>query len=285
MGATVKTNQDDTRILPVTRELTLAYVMSIIVAVTVTVASVVGLLYRTILYPTEELLLAFALSDAINLAVGLPILLGAMWLARRGRLIGLLCWPGALFFMLYSYTPYLLAVPFNVLFLPHLLIVTLSAYTIIGIVASIDGDAVRQRLIGAVPARTTGGILIGLAVFVIARVIALAVTALTSRAPVAVTEHAQWITDFAVGCPPVLVGGLTLWRRKALGYVTGAGLLLQYGALSVGLIPFLLLQPYLTASPVDVVGVFVILFMAAVCFIPFAFFVRGAASSHNPSPR
>jgi hypothetical protein len=168
-------------------------------------------------------------------------------------------------------------VPFNVLFLPHLLIVTLSAYTMIGIVASIDGDTVRQRLIGTVPARTAGGILIGLAVFVIARVIALAVTALTSRAPVAVTELAQWITDFAVGCPPVLVGGLTLWRRKALGYVTGAGLLLQYGALSVGLIPFLLLQPYLTASPVDVVGVFVILFMAAVCFIPFAFFVRGAA--------
>jgi hypothetical protein len=32
-----------------------------------------------------------------NLVIGLAILLGAMGLARRGRLIGLLFWPGALF--------------------------------------------------------------------------------------------------------------------------------------------------------------------------------------------
>jgi hypothetical protein len=43
------------------------------------------------------------------------------------------------------------------------------------------------------------------------------------------------------------------------------------------------LQPYLTASPVDVVGLFAVLVMAAICFIPLAFFVRGAASNHSPS--
>ena len=28
-------------------------------------------------------------------------LLVSMWLTRRGKLIGLLCWPGALFYVLY----------------------------------------------------------------------------------------------------------------------------------------------------------------------------------------
>jgi hypothetical protein len=33
--------------------------------------------------------------------IGLPILRGSMGLARRGKLLGLLLWPGALFYVLY----------------------------------------------------------------------------------------------------------------------------------------------------------------------------------------
>ena len=43
----------------------------------------------------------------------LPILLGSMWLARRGSLAGLLLWPGALFYALYAYVPYLVGAPFG----------------------------------------------------------------------------------------------------------------------------------------------------------------------------
>jgi hypothetical protein len=95
---------------------------------------------------TDELILAFLPVDAFHLVVGLPILLGSMWLAWRGQLIGLLCWPGVLLWVLYSYITNLVGVPFGVLFLPYLLLVTLSAYTTIILVATIDGDAVRRRL-------------------------------------------------------------------------------------------------------------------------------------------
>ncbi|MDH5459115.1 MAG: hypothetical protein OEY26_10400, partial [Nitrospinota bacterium] len=122
--------------LPITRDLTLAYMLSLIIALVMTVASVIGFLYRTVIYPTDELLLNRVPTDGVNLVVGLPILLGSMWLARRGKLIGLLCWPGALFYVLYIYVPYVIGVPFNALFLPYIALVTLSAYTLIGLVAS-----------------------------------------------------------------------------------------------------------------------------------------------------
>jgi hypothetical protein len=270
--------------LPVMRHLTLAYVVSFLIAFIMAVASVVGLLYQAVIYPTRELLLSFAPSDAFNLLVGLPILLGSMWLARRGVLIGLLCWPGALFYVLYMYVPYVIGVPFNVLFLPYLVLVALSAYTLIGLVASINGHVVRQRLTGLVPARTSGGILTGLAILIIVRQIAVILTALTSQTPVDTPELSSWIADFTLAVPLLLASGILLWRREALGYVAGAGLLLGYGVLALSLIPFFVLQARYTASPVDVTGIVAVLVMAALCFTPFAFFVRGAGSDRSSSP-
>jgi hypothetical protein len=270
--------------LPVMRHLTLAYVVSFLIAFIMAVASVVGLLYQAVIYPTRELLLSFAPSDAFNLLVGLPILLGSMWLARRGVLIGLLCWPGALFYVLYMYVPYVIGVPFNVLFLPYLVLVALSAYTLIGLVASINGHVVRQRLTGLVPARTSGGILTGLAILIIVRQIAVILTALTSQTPVDTPELSSWIADFTLAVPLLLASGILLWRREALGYVAGAGLLLGYGVLALSLIPFFVLQARYTASPVDVTGIVAVLIMAALCFIPFAFFVRGAGSDRSSPP-
>jgi hypothetical protein len=131
--------------LPIKRRLTLAYLGSFAIALLMTVASVAGLLFQTHLYP-EQQRLSFASTDGSTLLLALPILLGSLWLAQRGSLIGLLCWPGALFYLLYTYLFYVISVPFGVLFLPYLALVTLSVYTIVDLVANIDGEAVQQRL-------------------------------------------------------------------------------------------------------------------------------------------
>ncbi len=148
---------------------------------------------------------------------------------------------------------------------------------LIGLIVSIDGDAVRQRLANVVPARIAGGILVGFAILISVRQLALMVTALINRTPVTAQEIALWVDDFTVACPALLIVGVQLWQRKAHGYVASAGLLLQYGVLALGLIPGIV-----TVAPVDVAGIVVVLVMAALCFVPFGFFVRGAVmdSSH-----
>lgn len=263
--------------LPVTRDLTLAFAGSLTIALIMAGAAAAGLTFRTQLYPTEGVFLSFVPSDAFNLAVGVPVLLASMCQAQRGRLIGLLCWPGALFYVLYITIPYLIAVPFNVLFLPYLALVTLSAFTLIGLISSIDWEAVRQQLEGFVPGRASAGILIGLALLIVARQMALVITALATQAPVDDMEVATWIADFAVAVPQLLAGGILLWQRRPLGYVAGAGLLLGYAILALSVIPFLVFQPRYSDSPLDVAGIVAILIMAVLCLVPFAFFVRAAA--------
>jgi len=84
--------------LPLRGDLKSATVISVIVALLMTSASVYGLLFPSNIYPTEELRQSFLANDLVNLLIGLPILLGSMWLTHRGKLIGLLCWPGALLY-------------------------------------------------------------------------------------------------------------------------------------------------------------------------------------------
>ena len=93
-------------------------------------ASVIGLLYGAVVYPADDLFQSFVPNDVVNLLIGLPILLGSMWIARRGELIGRLLWPGTLLSLLHNYTVYVLAMPLNLAFLLHLTLLTLSAYTL-----------------------------------------------------------------------------------------------------------------------------------------------------------
>jgi hypothetical protein len=269
-------DQNTTANLPITRSLTLAYAISLLTAALMAIASLAGLLYPTAVYPTDELLQSFVPNDVVNLLIGLPILLGSLWLARRGRLVGLLLWPGALFYVFYTYVVYVLSMPLNLPFLLHLALVTSSAYAMIGLVAGVDGQAVRQRLTGVVPERAGGGVLAGLGVLIFARVVGVLVGALISQAPVAAVELALHVSDFMLA-PAWVIGGVLLWRREPLGYVAGLGLLFQASTLFIGLIVVLILQPFITAAPFALIDVLLVFVMGLVCFIPLALFVRGAA--------
>ena len=88
----------------------------------------------------------------------------------------------ALFYVLYVHVAYVIGIPFGALFLPHPLLATMSAYALIGLVASIDGETVRQTLEGIVPGRATAVILLALAVLIVLREIVLSVTAVTGQA-------------------------------------------------------------------------------------------------------
>ena len=278
--------------LPVKRDLTLAYRLSLVVAVLVTVASAAGLVlgYGAGLYGTDPklalgvreaeagLLLPGLLGqDIINLVAGAPLLLGSMWLARRGSLLGLLFWPGVLFYTLYWYVLYVVGAPFSVLFLLHVPLVTLSAFALIALVSAIDGEEMRRRLAGAVPARMVGAVLVLLGLLTLAQdATGALLTALADDAPTDPAARHVWIADLVLQAPVVIVGGALLWRRWPLGYVAGAGLLLQYGLSAVGFVAGMALRAVLSASRLDLTTSVVLLVFGVVCFVPLAIFVRGA---------
>jgi hypothetical protein len=148
----------------------------------------------------------FCAHDLFNLAVALPLLLATLWAARRRSLLGLLLWPGALFYVMYTYALFLIGAPFGLLFLGYVLLVVLSAYTTIEVFATIDGAAVRQRLGGVVPSRTIGGILVALAVLTLGQDRGGA-TALGAGSPAEPLARHVWTADLVIGVPATLVGG------------------------------------------------------------------------------
>lgn len=264
------------------RNLAVAYVSALGIALLLAVASLIGIVNQSQLY-SGDLRPSFATSDAMNLILGLPVLLVSLWSARRGQRVGRLCLPGAIFYVLYVYVPYLIAIPFNSWFLIYVAIVATSASTLIAILASMDGNAVRDQLGGRVPARASGGILTALALVILLRQVTLVLSALANRSPVSAQELAVWIDDLIVACPALLIVGMLLWQRAPLGYVAGGGLLLAYAMLSIAVIPLFVVESLSTYKPVDAGSVVVLLFMAAICLVPFAFFVRGAIAKPSVS--
>jgi hypothetical protein len=265
--------------LPIRNSLTLFYLLSLLIAVLTVAGSIVGIVYRTDVYPTEELLGSSVANDILNLALGVPLLLASMLLAWRGKLIGLLFWPGALLYMLYNEIGYTFSLPLSGVFPLHLALVPLCAYTVIGLVAAIDQEAVRQRLAGAVPERVVGGILAGLGFLFLGLVISTLLNAILGQTTLTEPVFGTQVADTII-IPSWIVGGILLWRRRALGYVAGLGLLFQgsmlfVAVIAVVLLPVVLLRPLLSAVPFNLADVVVLAVMALVCFIPFGLFVRG----------
>lgn len=260
---------------PVWHDLRLMYACSLAVAIIMGAVSLAGLLKWSSLYPASQAANTVG-TDAFSLLAMLPVLVASLWLARRGSLTGLLLWPGVLFYVLYIYAFDMFALPPGVLFLPYVALIVLSAYTLIGLVAGIDGDALRQRLAGAVPARAAGIVLIALAFLFIALDVAALASAISGNTRVDPTDHAAWIVDLAVECPPLLIGGFLLWRHETFGYLAGAGLLFQIGVLLVAVPAGAVLGALLTGSPMDTSSVMLLVF-GVVPLALLALFMRAAA--------
>ena len=154
-----QSNSSSPQTLPITESLPLAYALSYIIAILMTAVSLGGLLFPSAIYPTDELTTTFVPNDVVNLVIGLPILLGSMWLTRRGKLLGLLLWPGALLYFVYNYIGYVVGIPVSFITLAYLLIVLLSAYLTFDLLKNIDRDSVQKQLVGAVSEKVAGWVL------------------------------------------------------------------------------------------------------------------------------
>jgi len=268
--------------LPIKRSLKVAYISSLIIACILTFASILGIFFGSTIYPTNELYNNFISNDVVNLIIGLPIILASIILTSKGKLVGLLFWPGALLFVIYNYLIYILSVPLNWIFLSYLTLITSSMYTIISLATSIDGKEIQQQLVGVVHERISGVILVAMGLLFMLQAGGAMIDAFINQIQITGLEFAVHVADFSIS-PVLVIGGLLLWRRKEFGYASGLGLLFQSSMLFVGLIVFLIIQPLLTQTPFLLVDILVVSIMGLICFIPLALFIRGVIPKDNSS--
>jgi hypothetical protein len=252
-------------------------VLSSLVAALMAAVSLGGLLYPKAIYASDELLGSYLANDVANLFIGLPILLVATWRSRRGKLAGLLLWPGALLYVLYNYTAYLLGVPPGLITSAYLLLVLVSLYLLWVLLKNIRGHAVGEQLAESVPVKSAGWVLAVFGGLFLLRAIAVIAQASTSQTNLPSNEIGTLVADLVLS-PLWIAGGVSLLRRKPFGYASGLGLLFAACTLFVGLIVWLLLGPVITGAPLALFDVLVVTLMGMICFIPFGLFLRGVVS-------
>ncbi len=256
------------------------YKVSAIIAILMAIVDISGLLFLAAIYPTDDVLRTFVANDVVNLLIGLPILIGSMWLSWRGKLIGLLLWPGTLLYVLYNYTAYLFGLPVNWTLMIYLVLVLLSAITVTRLIMSIDGFSVRGQLDGLVFEKLSGGFLFVFGVLFLLRAVSLIADGITHQTVILPTEFSVLIADIILSALRIM-GGVLLFKRSPLSYVNGLGLLFSAIILFAGLIMYLLLQPILAGVPFVVSDVIIIIVMGLIFCISFALFVRGVISSER----
>ena len=266
-------------------DLRFAYVASAVVSIVMTAVSLLGVFAWPVVYPGVEpkMIPLWVGQDALNLVVGLPLLAGSMWLARRGALIGLLLWPGALFYVIYDYGFYALGAPFTSVFLAYLGVIALGAYAMASVVFAIDRAAVAQRVAHVVPRRLTAGSLIAIAALFTVLWTGLSMSAAASGAPVDPVVRAVVTLDLTVQLPALFVGGLLLWGRRPLGYVLAPMLLIQAAAYLIGLAAITVLTEVVMATPFDPFAVIPWVVVGALCLCLIAPFVR-ASGARSAAP-
>ncbi len=243
---------------------------TLFVTVLVTLASLAGLVFTNVLYPTKELVLSFYVNDILTLIIGVPILLGAMRIANRGKLTGLLLWPGAFFFMIYNYIIYAISMPINAAYFVYPIIVILSILLLVRLISELNCSAIQQHLKGRVSERFGGGVLMLLGFVFAGRAISL----LVADTELLITEIALNLSDVILSISWIIVG-LWLLRKKEKGYALGLGMLFQGSMLFIGLIALMILQPKLTGAQIAFEEILLVIVMGFIVFIPFALFLRG----------
>jgi peptidoglycan/LPS O-acetylase OafA/YrhL len=162
-------------------------------------------------------------------------------------------------------------------------LVTISLYTIIILVEKIDRKKIQQQLSGKVHEKITGGTLVLLGTLFLLQVIAAMATSLVNQNLITEIDLAVHVSDFIIS-PALIIGGILLWQRKEFGYLSGLALLFQASMLFIGLIAFLIIQPFLTSTPLLLGDLTVVSVMGLICFIPLTMFMQGTRSKKITHP-
>lgn len=168
--------------------------------------------------------------DIVNLVAALTLLIVA-YLVNRGSVKAFLVWSGVLLYLIYAYVIYAFDVHFNRLFLVYVAILGLSFYALVDSVIHLHLNQFRTSFSAMSRARVVSMffLLLGIVFYLLwfsEEIPAL----LTGQIPPSVMTanlptNPVHVLDIALYLPAMIITALLLWRRKVLGYLLAAPLL------------------------------------------------------------
>ncbi|HXD12205.1 MAG TPA: hypothetical protein VN653_19200 [Anaerolineales bacterium] len=169
-------------------------------------------------------------TDAITLFVSIPLLLISYWFYRRGSMKGNIFMTGMLTYFLYISITYTFSAVFNSLFLLYVALFSLSLFATMIALTTFDMHWLASKVNSGMPHR-------GMAIFMMTAGLGtlmlwlseLIGPLMTGQAPANLGPYTTMFThgfDSAVITPATVITGIYLLRRKPLGYLLVAPLLI-----------------------------------------------------------
>ena len=222
--------------------------------------------------------------DLISLAVVLPALILAAFLASHGSSRARLIWLGGLVYLVYSYVIAAFDVKFNPLFLVYVALLGCSLYALIGGLVTLDMAGIKASFVERTPSRAVSIYLAVLAILFYFLWLNETIPALIAgKIPQSLQDNgtptnAVHVLDMAWILPAFGITAVSLWRKHSLGY-TLAGTMLSYIVLLISAILSMVVFMIRNGQPVVVpqVVIFGTLFAASLGML--IWFLKGLKST------
>lgn len=219
----------------------------------------------------------------VVLAAALPVLLATMFAARRGSVRATIVWLGAVAYLLYNAVLFLLATPFNSLFLLYTTMFTLALWSAVVLLRTLRVERLGDHFSRHLPVRAIAcylGLVAILNAFVWLSGVVPAL--ISSRQPAflagtGLTTNPIYVQDLTFWIPLSLVAAVSIWRRRQWGYVLSGALLVFYvlESISIAVDQWFghAADPSSTVASATLVPGFLLL--ALIGLIPIVFYLRG----------
>ena len=227
----------------------------------------------------------------VVMVLGVPLLAVAMWATSRGSARAMFVWAGSVAFLLYQAVLYLLATPFNSLFLAFEAMLALGIWSVVTLWSQVDVPRLPVLVDQRLPARS-------LAMFLWVAAAANALVWLRTIVPAldesatpaflqgtGLTTNPVFVQDLAVWLPMMAVAAWWLWHRDGRGLLLGGAMLVTWllEPITIAVDQWIGVQADPTAPYVSTDVIPVMVGFAAVTAVPAFLFLRSVRPRQGES--
>ena len=230
------------------------YINSIFIAVLAAIATLSGLFWKG-LYKHDTISMAAQAmgQDLITLIIGIPVLLGSLYLIRRNSLRGNLIWMGTIFYFLYTYASMSFLASYNQLFLVYVALFSLSLYTFVYGLLSLNVKTIKESISPGKTSKIAGVFLIfSGAMLALMWIKMIFDSLLTGVAPAALESYTTLVIqalDIGLVFPAMLIAGILIIKGKEWGYALVSILLIKASLMGTALLSMIFFMAQNGVSP------------------------------------
>lgn len=233
----------------------LVYTNSLLIALLAAITTLSGLLWKGFYSQETVSMGAQAMGqDLVTLLVAIPLLLLSVYLIRQKSLRGQMVWMGTIFYFLYTYASLSFLATYNQLFLVYVAIFSLSLYTFLYGIMSLDASTLKKSI--KTDKTTTVAAVFTIAMAVILAIMWLAMiigSLLSGSAPAILETYTTLVVqalDLGVLVPAAIITGYLLLKGRPWGYVLMSILIVKISLLGMAILSMIY---FMAQSGVEIV--------------------------------